>query len=228
MSSSIWTQVETYAPFLWAGLEYSIRLTVVAAIAGLLLGTILAVIRILGWRIASYFVSFYVNVTRAVPLLLVIFTVYIFTPIFLQWILGLRYPPKVSAANSAYFTFALFEAAYYCEIIRSGINGVSREQMNAAQALGLTKMQSMRFVVLPQALRVAIPMIVTQIIILFQDASLVSLLNVIDFVGAATIIAERDGLLVEMYLIVAIVYLMICGALSLAVGVLSKKFAIAK
>jgi glutamate/aspartate transport system permease protein len=228
MSSSIWTQITTYTPFLWAGLEYSIRLTVVAAVAGLLLGTGLAVIRILGWRIASRVVSFYVNVTRAVPLLLVIFTVYIFTPIVIQSILGLHYPPKVSAANSAYFTFALFEAAYYCEIIRAGINGVSKDQMNAAQALGLTKIQSMRFVVLPQALRVAIPMIVTQIIILFQDASLVSLLNVIDFVGAANIIAERDGLLVEMYLIVAIVYLIICGALSLMVGALSKKFAIAK
>ncbi|OWT61898.1 amino acid ABC transporter permease [Candidimonas nitroreducens] len=228
MTASLWTQITTYTPFLWAGLEYSIRLTVVAAIGGLILGGILAVLRILGWRAAAYFVSFYVNVTRAVPLLLVIFTVYILTPIAIKGIFGLPYPPKISAADSAYFTFALFEAAYYCEIIRSGINGVSSNQMNAAEAIGLTKLQAMRYVVLPQALRIAIPMIVTQIIILFQDASLVSLLNVIDFVGAANIIAERDGLLVEMYSIVAVVYLIICGALSLAVGKLNRKFAIAK
>lgn len=228
MITSIWTHVTNYTPFLWAGLVYSIRLTIVAAIGGLILGGIFAIVRILGWRAASYIVSLYVNITRAVPLLLVIFTVYILTPIALKAILGLPYPPKISAAHSAYFTFAFFEAAYYCEIIRSGINGVSSNQMNAAEAIGLTKMQAMRFVVLPQALRIAIPMIVTQIIILFQDASLVSLLNVIDFVGAANIIAERDGLLVEMYSIVAIVYLIICGALTLAVGKLNRKFAIAK
>jgi glutamate/aspartate transport system permease protein len=228
MTSSLWTHITTYAPFLWTGLEYSIRLTVVAAIGGLILGGILAILRILGWRIASSFVSFYVNITRAVPLLVVIFTVYMLTPIAIKQIFGLPYPPKISAAGSAYFTFALFEAAYYCEIIRSGINGVSSGQMSAAEAVGLTKLQAMRFIVLPQALRIAIPMIVTQVIILFQDASLVSLLNVIDFVGAANIIAERDGLLVEMYSIVAVVYLIICGALTLSVSALNKKFAIAK
>jgi glutamate/aspartate transport system permease protein len=120
----------------------------------------------------------------------------------------------------------MFEAAYFCEIMRAGIQSIAKGQINAAFALGLDYWQSMRLIILPQALRNMLPILLTQTIVLFQDVSLVSLLNVTDFVGASVKIAQRDSRVVELYLFVAIVYFVLCFMLSTLVKHLQKRVAI--
>ncbi len=133
----------------------------------------------------------------------------------------------VGAFMSALVTFSLFEAAYFSEIMRAGIQAVPRGQVGAAQALGMRYHQVMGYVVLPQAFRSMTPLLLTQAIVLFQDTSLVYVLSLTDFLGAASKIAQRDGRLVEMYLFAAVVYFVISLAASLLVKQLQKRIAIA-
>ena len=215
-------------PYLWKGMEYTLQLTVVAAIGGVVWGTLLAMARLSSNKTLSMAAAGYVNLMRSIPLLLVIFWFYFLSPVLLQWIIGADRPPQIGADRSAYITFILFEGAYFCEIMRAGIQSIPRGQVGAAYALGLNYWQSMRLIILPQAFRNMLPVLLTQTIILFQDVSLVSLLNVTDFVGAAGKVAQRDSRLVEMYLFVAIVYFVMCFGLSLGVKALQKKIAIVR
>ena len=174
----------------------------------------LALMRLSGSKAMSLFASGYVNLVRAIPLVLVIFWFYFLVPYIAAWVIGAAEPVKVGAFPSALITFTMFEAAYYCEIMRSGIQSISRGQVWAGQALGMTYPQIMRNIVLPQAVRNMLPVLLTQTIVLFQDVSLVYVLSIPDFVGAASKVAQRDGRLVEMYLFVAAVYFVLCFALS--------------
>lgn len=213
-------------PYLLKGLQYTVQLTVVAALGGTALGTLLAMARLSSVRVLSNAAAAYVNLMRSVPLLLVIFWFYFLVPVLAQMLTGAERPPQIGAERSAYITFILFEAAYFCEIVRAGIQSIPRGQVAAAAALGLNYRQTMALVVLPQAFRNMLPVLLTQTIILFQDVSLVSLLNVTDFVGAAVKIAQRDSRVVEMYSFVAVSYFLLCFGLSLAVRRLQRAVAI--
>lgn len=215
-------------PFLLKGLTYTIQLTVVAAIGGTLLGILLALARLSHLKWLSLLAASYINLMRSIPLLLVIFWFYFLVPVMLQSITGSDYPPKIGAERSAYFTFILFEAAYFAEIVRAGIQSIPKGQLGAAYALGLTYAQSMRLIILPQALRNMLPVLLTQTIVLFQDVSLVALLNVTDFVGAAMKIAQRDSRVVEMYTLVAVVYFVLSFLLSQGVKRLHRRIAIVR
>lgn len=215
-------------PFLLKGLTYTIQLTVVAAIGGTLLGILLALARLSHLKWLSMLAAGYINLMRSIPLLLVIFWFYFLVPVMLQSITGSDYPPKIGAERSAYFTFILFEAAYFAEIVRAGIQSIPKGQLGAAYALGLTYAQSMRLIILPQALRNMLPVLLTQTIVLFQDVSLVALLNVTDFVGAAMKIAQRDSRVVEMYTLVAVVYFVLSFLLSQGVKRLHQRIAIVR
>lgn len=215
-------------PYLLTGLQYTLQLTVVAALGGIVLGTLLAMARLSSIRPLSLAASGYVNLMRSVPLLLVIFWFYFLLPVALQAITGAERPPQIGAERSAYITFIMFEGAYFCEIMRAGIQSIPKGQVGAAYALGLNYWQSMRLVVLPQAFRNMLPLLLTQTIVLFQDVSLVSLLNVTDFVGAAGKIAQRDSRIVEMYLFVAVVYFVLCSLLSMLVRRLQARIAIVR
>jgi len=143
-----------------------------------------------------------------------------------QGITGSERPPQVGAERTAIVTFIMFEAAYFCEIMRAGIQSIPKGQVYAAYALGLGYGQAMRLVVLPQAFRNMIPVLLTQIIILFQDTSLTYVISATDFLGAASKIGQRDGRLVEMYTFVAVVYFVISFTLSQLVKRLQKKIAV--
>lgn len=213
-------------PFLWTGLQYTLQLTVVAAIGGTIFGTLLAMARLSKYKPLAMAAAGYVNLMRSIPLLLVIFWFYFLMPVVLQVISGSERPIQLGADRSAYITFIMFEAAYFCEIMRAGIQSIPKGQVYASYALGLNYRQSMQLVILPQAFRNMLPILLTQTIVLFQDVSLVSLLNVTDFVGAATKIAQRDSRIVEMYTFVAVVYFALCFLLSTLVKRLQKRIAI--
>jgi glutamate/aspartate transport system permease protein len=213
-------------PFLWKGMLYTVELTLYAAIGGLFFGTLLALARLSPWRALSLAAAGYVNLMRSIPLVLVIFWFFFLVPVILQVAMGHERPPMIGAERTAIITFIMFEAAYFCEIMRAGIQSIPRGQVHAAQALGLTYSQCMRLVVLPQAFRNMLPVLLTQTIILFQDTSLVYVISATDFVGAAAKIAQRDGRLVEMYLFVAAVYFVICFTLSALVRRLQRRIAV--
>jgi glutamate/aspartate transport system permease protein len=213
-------------PYLMSGLRYTMQLTLVAATGGIIFGTLLAMARLSSFKPLALLAAGYVNLMRSLPLLLVIFWFYFLMPVVFQVITGSERPIQFGAERSAYITFIMFEAAYFCEIMRAGIQSIAKGQVNAGYALGFTYWQSMRLVILPQAFRNMLPILLTQTIVLFQDVSLVSLLNVTDFVGAAVKIAQRDSRVVEMYLFVAIIYFVLCFSLSTVVKHLQKRIAI--
>lgn len=201
-------------PILAEGMLVTLEITATALAAGLVLGTLLALARGARWRALAWFAAAYVNLFRSVPLVMVLLWFFLVVPQFLQGALGLSPTTDVRMA-SALVAFSLFEAAYFCEIVRAGIASVSHGQMDAALALGMGRLQAMRVVVLPQALRNMAPMIVTQAMVLFQDTALVYVSALADFFGRAYGIGERSGRIVEMLLFAGAVYLAICLCLSL-------------
>jgi glutamate/aspartate transport system permease protein len=208
------------------GMTFTLTLTALAMAGGIFFGTLLALMRLSSIKALSMFAGAYVNLMRSIPLVLVIFWFFFLVPYIGAWILREPNPVKVGAFNSALITFILFEAAYYCEIMRAGIQSIPRGQVWSGYALGLNYWQTMGTVVLPQAFRNMVPVLLTQTIVLFQDTSLVYVISATDFLGAAAKVANRDYRLIEMYTFVAVVYFIISYSLSLLVKRLQDRIAI--
>ncbi|MBE2258543.1 MAG: glutamate/aspartate ABC transporter permease GltK [Candidatus Accumulibacter sp.] len=221
-----WSSIPGALPFLWDGMVISLQITVTAVLVGIVWGTLLALMRLSSIKPLSWFAAAYVNLFRAVPLVMVLLWFFLIVPSFLESLFGLPRGSDVRLA-SAITGFALFEAAYYSEIIRAGIQSVSKGQMAAASALGMTYGQAMRLVVLPQAFRNMVPLLLTQGIILFQDTSLVYVSALADFFGAAYKVGDRDGRLVELLLFAGAVYFVICFTASRIVRYCQNKLKVA-
>jgi glutamate/aspartate transport system permease protein len=222
-----WNVIIRSLPYLFLdGMRFTLMLTLMATAGGIVIGTLLAMARLSNVLGMSQVAGAYVNLIRSMPLVLVIFWFYFLVPYIGQWITGASRPIQVGAFLSALVTFTLFEAAYFCEIMRAGIQSIPRGQVQAAEALGMSYWTSMREIILPQAFRNMLPVLLTQTIILFQDTSLVYVISVTDFLGAASKVAQRDGRLVEMYLFAAAVYFVISLAASYGVRRLQNRIAI--
>ncbi|ABF07287.1 glutamate/aspartate transport system permease protein [Cupriavidus metallidurans] len=207
------------------GMLVSAKITVTAVIVGIVWGTILAMMRLSSNKLLNWFAQGYVTLFRSIPLVMVLLWFFLIIPQLLQKTFNLSAASDLRM-TSALIAFSLFEAAYYSEIIRAGIQSVSRGQMFAAQAMGMTYGQSMRLVILPQAFRNMVPLLLTQGIILFQDTSLVYVSALADFFGQAYGIGERDGRIVEMLLFAGLIYFIICFSASLLVKRYQKKVAV--
>ncbi len=210
-------------PYLAAGLLFSLTLTAAAFAIGIALGTVFALVQQAEIPVASQVVRGYIAVIRSIPLILVLFWFFFLVPIVLGYFSSNGRPIPIGAGPTAFITFGLFEAAYYAEIVRVGLRSVHKGQFEAAKALALPSFSTYRLVVLPQVVRVVSPIILSQTIILFQDTSLVYVLSLTDLVGAASKLAQLNGRLVEMYLVVALVYLAICSAASQFVAHLRRR-----
>jgi glutamate/aspartate transport system permease protein len=208
------------------GMTFTVTLTLLAMTGGIIFGTLLAMMRLASLKPMSILAGGYVNLMRSIPLVLVIFWFFFLVPYIGAWILREPNPIKVGTFWSALITFTMFEAAYYCEIMRAGIQSIPRGQVWSGYALGLNYWQTMAQVVLPQAFRNMLPVLLTQTIILFQDTSLVYVISATDFLGAASKIANRDYRLVEMYTFVAVVYFVVSYGLSSLVKILQNRIAI--
>lgn len=204
------------------GMIVSLQVAVTALIFGLVWGTILAMMRLSSFRVVSLIAAAYVNFFRSIPLAMVLLTFYLVVPQVLKSLL-----PNGNTMDtrlmSALVGFALFESAYYAEIMRAGIQSVPKGQMTAACALGMRPLQAMRLIVLPQAFKNMLPLLLTQLIVLFQDTSLVYVISLADFFTSAEGIGERDGRIEEMMIIAGVVYFVICFTASQAVKHLGKK-----
>ena len=219
-----WSSVLSSLPTLWTGAIITFKITVLALVFGILWGTVLALFRLSGIKPLEWFARGYVTLFRSIPLVMVLLWFFLIVPQFLQNVLGLSAEVDIRLA-SAMVAFSLFEAAYYSEIIRAGIQAVSRGQVNAAFALGMTYTQSMKLIVLPQAFRAMVPLLLTQAIVLFQDTSLVYVISLADFFRTATNVGDRDGTTVEMVLFAGACYFVVCLVTSALVKSLQKKVA---
>ena len=206
--------------FVWGGLVFSVQLTIVSTLGGILFGTLLALMRLSGKPLLMAPATFYVNGMRSIPLVMVILWFYLLIP----FIIG----KPIGAEVSAIITFIAFEAAYFSEIMRAGIQSIPRGQVFAGQALGMTYAQNMRLIILPQAFRNMLPVLLTQTIILFQDTSLVYAIGAYDLLKGFTNAGKIYGRPEEAYLVAAVVYFVICFALSWAVKRLQAKIAIVR
>jgi len=249
-SGSDFDVIQRSASYLFReGMTFTLTLTAMAMTGGIIFGTLLAMMRLSSYAFLNVPAAIYVNLMRSVPLVLVIFWFYFLVPWIGGWVFHQLYllnpegiggvlvqlfgsavkdgqTIQVGAFWSSVITFTLFEAAYYAEIMRAGIQSIPRGQVSAGYALGLNYWQTMGTVVLPQAFRNMLPVLLTQTIILFQDTSLVYVLSITDFLGAAAKIAQRDARLVEMYLFVAVVYFIISFSLSYCVKQLQSRIAV--
>lgn len=205
------------------GMGFTLLLTGLATLAAGVTGTILAVIRLSPIPVLPRLVVIYVEFIRSLPLVLLIFWFYFLVPYLGQWLTGAERPISVGAFSSALITFTLVEAVYFSEIMRAGIQSISQGQLAAARAVGLSYVQAMRYVILPQAFRNMVPLLLTQTIVMFQDTSLVYVVSITDFLGAASKVAQRDGRLVEMYLFAAVVYFCFSFAASMLVRHLQRR-----
>ena len=210
-----WTLVQN---FILKGLIFSIELTVIAMLGGIAIGTLLALMRLSGRPVLVNVAAAYVNTLRSIPLVMVILWFFLLIPLLLGRPLG--------AETSAIITFTVFEAAYYSEIMRAGIQSVSTGQVAAGYAVGMTYAQCMKLTVLPQAFRNMLPVLLTQTIILFQDTSLVYAIGAYDLLKGFEVAGKNYNRPVETYLVAAVVYFVICFSLSMAVRRLQRKIAI--
>ncbi len=211
-------------PGLWDGMQLTLQLLVLGVIGGVVLGTLLAMMRLAHNKLLSGLATAYVNYFRSIPLLLVITWFYFAVPFVLRWITGEDTP--VGAFSSCLVAFVMFEAAYFSEIVRAGIQAVPKGQMSAAQALGMNYAQTMRLIILPQAFRKMTPLLLQQSIILFQDTSLVYTVGLMDFLNAARSRGDIIGQPHEFLIFAGLVYFIISFAASQLVKRLQKRLAV--
>ena len=217
---------EIISKFVIKGFIFSVELTVISTIGGIILGTILALMRLSGTKLLTVPATIYVNGMRSVPLVMVILWFYLLMP---SWFFNLIPGGANNRSEiSAVITFVAFEAAYFSEIMRAGIQSISRGQVNAGQALGMTYAQNMKLIVLPQAFRNMLPVLLTQTIILFQDTSLVYAIGAYDLLKGLTTAGKIYGRPEEAYILAAVVYFVICFGLSYLVKQLQIKIAIVR
>ena len=204
--------------FVLKGLTFSVLLTIVATLGGVFFGTLLALMRLSGKKWLVVPATIYVNGMRSIPLVMVILWFFLLVPL----IIG----RPIGAESSAVITFVAFEAAYFSEIMRAGIQSIPRGQVFAGQALGMTYGQNMKLVILPQAFRNMLPVLLTQTIILFQDTSLVYAIGAYDMLKGFELAGKNYGRPIESYLAAAVAYFVLCYALSWIVKRIHKKIAI--
>jgi len=209
---------ELFSNYILKGLLFSVQLTVIATVGGIIAGTFLALMRLSGKPALVYPATFYVNVMRSIPLVMVILWFFLLIPMLIG--------KPIGADLSATITFIAFEAAFFSEIVRAGIQSVPKGQTYAGEALGMTYGQNMRLVVLPQAFRNMIPVFMTQTIILFQDTSLVYAIGAYDLLKGFEIAGKNYGRPIETYLLAAVTYFLICFSLSKVVRLIQAKVAI--
>ena len=209
---------EVFRGYVLSGMYFSFALTAVATLGGIVFGTVLAMMRLSGIKFLALPATIYVNGMRSIPLLMVLLWFFLLVPVLIGRPIG--------AEMSAVITFIAFEAAYFSEIMRAGIQSIPRGQVFAGQAMGMSYGQNMKLVILPQAFRNMLPILLTQTIILFQDTSLVYIITAHDLLHGFTVAGSNLSRTRESYILAAVLYFVICFSLSALVKQLNKKIAI--
>lgn len=223
--AAFFNDLQQFYPFLWVGFSKTLKIVIAAAIGGVLIGTILALMRLSSFKVLNFIAKTYVNLFRSIPLLLVLMWFYFAVPFIYAKVTG-QFLTVDTGFYSGVIAFTLFEAAYFAEIVRAGIQSISKGQSFAAYALGMSYSQTMRLVILPQAFRKMTPLLLQQTIILFQDSTLVYAINVLDFFRASYNRGDLMSLVVPYILFAGLVYFTISLIATFAVKQLQKRLTV--
>jgi glutamate/aspartate transport system permease protein len=219
-----WNDLFQARGLLFTGMWVTLKITAVAVGCGLAGGVLLATMRVSGVRVLDWFAQAYVALFRSIPLVMLLLWFFLIVPQVLKALLDLS-PSVDIRLVSAMVAFSLLEAAFFCEILRAGIESLPKGQFYAARALGMQPLQALRFIILPQAVKTTMPIILTQCIVIFQDTSLVYVIALGDFFRRATSIGERDGTLIQMLLFAGVVYWIICSSMTTLVYLVQRRLA---
>ncbi len=206
MGTFDWRVIYDNFPFLMQGLLTTVELAVIGITGGLLLGVLVGMARLSSRKIIYYPATLFVNFFRSLPLLLVIFWFYFLVPLLAGRPMGDFFSASVA--------FIIFEASYFAEIIRAGIQSISKEQMQAGYSTGFTYGQTMRYIIVPQALRNMVPSLLTQAVVVFQDTSLAYVIGVKEFLRSASIVDAREMRSLELYAFIGVIYFVFCFTMS--------------
>lgn len=217
-----WNMIFQSRQLLLTGMWLTLQVTVVAILAGLGFGVVLAAMSVVRVPLLNWLAKMYVSLFRSIPLVMLLLWFFLIVPQVLKSVLNIS-PSVDIRLISAMVAFSLLEAAFFCEIIRAGIQSLPAGQFNAAKALGMNWAQSMRLIILPQAFRKMLPITLTQCIVIFQDTSLVYVIALGDFFSRAKSVGERDGTLIQMLLFAGLTYWVICSVATILVKLVQKK-----
>ncbi len=202
-------------PYLLEGLKVTVQLAAISILLSFFLGLFLGMARLSKNRLVRIPALLYIEIVRGTPLIMVIFWVFFLIPILVG--------RPIQPFNSAVAAFTLFTSAYIAEIVRAGIKSIPGGQVEAALASGLNYWQTMRYIILPQAITKMIPPLVGQFISLFKDTSLAYIIGVLELTRRATIVNNREFKSFEIFTFVALIYFIICYAMSRYAKFLEKK-----
>ncbi|WPO68071.1 ABC transporter permease subunit [Acinetobacter haemolyticus] len=220
--TSFLNDLQQSGPALWHGFSITIKVIVIATIGGIFIGTLLALMRLSSIKVLNLIAQAYVNLFRSIPLLLVLMWFYFAVPFIYTSITG-KYLTIDTALVSSIVAFMLFEAAYFSEIVRAGIQSIPKGQVAAAAALGMSYGQSMRLIILPQAFRKMTPLLLQQTIILFQDSTMVYAIGLLDFFRTNYVRGDLMGLLTQYILFAGLVYFTVSAIATFAVKRLQRR-----
>lgn len=211
--SLIWNSL----PLLLAGAGVTIEITAIAVGLGFIFGLITSVCRLLGVKILQVIAVCYVNIIRGTPMLVQIFLIYFALPM----VIGERINPFVAAVAAC----SINSGAYVSEIFRAGIQSVDKGQMEAGRSLGLSWMQTMRYVILPQAFKHVIPPLGNEFISMTKETSLVSVIGFEELTRRGQLIIAKTYGSFEIWLTVAAIYLVMTLTIARLVSYLERRFA---
>jgi len=204
-------------PFLLFGLQLTLEVSILAFILGMALGSILTLVRVFLDRPWSMFALSYIEFFRGTPLLVQIFIIYFGLPY-----LGIRFDPLTASI----LALGLNSAAYQAEILRASINAIPKSQYMSAESLGMSRIQIYRYVILPQALRNAVPALVNEVVALIKDSSLASVIGLVELTKRGRYLVATTFRVFEVYMAVALIYLIVCLACSKLSKILEAKISI--
>ena len=206
--------IVTYWPHLMRGLLVSMKIAVIGCAIGVVLGTLLGIMQVVGIRALRTLILVYVTILRGTPMLIQIaFAVFVLPQI------GIVLPEFWAATLAIGFN----SSAYLSQIIRAGIQSVGKGQWEAAYVLGFTRVQTVRFIILPQAFRAVLPALGNELITLVKDSSLASTVGVMELTKEAAYIKSRTFDALTIYCVVAVIYLIVTSLLSLGMNVLERR-----
>ncbi|MCH7339452.1 ABC transporter permease subunit [Acinetobacter sp. NIPH1876] len=223
--TSFLSDLQQSGPALWYGFSITLKVVVIATIGGIAIGTLVALMRLSSIKILNWIAQAYVDLFRSIPLLLVLMWFYFAVPFFYTAITG-QYLTIDTALVSSIVAFMLFEAAYFSEIVRAGIQSIPKGQAAAASALGMSYGQSMRLIILPQAFRKMTPLLLQQTIILFQDSTMVYAIGLLDFFRTNYVRGDLMSLLTQYILFAGLMYFTISALATFAVKRLQRRLSV--
>ncbi len=208
-----WSVITDNLDIFWVGMLLTLKISAISLLFAIPLGIIVGIGRISKNRIIYFLSSTYVEIMRGIPLIVILIWIYFVLGQFL----------KLGSFWGSIFSLSIFSAAFIAEIVRGGIQSIPKGQMEAARSSGMSHLQAMKLIILPQAIRKTLPPMASQFILLIKDSSLVSTISAVDLTLKATNLAAVSYRYIEIWSFVAVLYFAMTFILSLIIRQFEKR-----